>query len=73
MPFLAGTYIDLPTPAQNASGLTVTLPSSAPYGAGAYVLKLTFSGTKHFERVEFGDVKTTLDYDWTMSITFKRI
>ncbi|MCX4428506.1 alpha-L-fucosidase [Streptomyces mirabilis] len=41
----AGTYIDLPTPAQNASGLTVTLPSSAPYSAGAYVLKLTFSGT----------------------------
>jgi alpha-L-fucosidase len=41
----AGTYIDLPTPAQNASGLTVTLPSSAPYGANAYVLKLSFSGT----------------------------
>ncbi|MER6014714.1 alpha-L-fucosidase [Streptomyces bluensis] len=41
----AGTYIDLPTPTQNASGLTVTLPSSAPYGAGAYVLKLAFSGT----------------------------
>ncbi|MCX5244209.1 alpha-L-fucosidase [Streptomyces sp. NBC_00201] len=41
----AGTYIDLPAPAQNSSGLTVTLPSSAPYSAGAYVLKLTFSGT----------------------------
>ncbi|WP_109003950.1 alpha-L-fucosidase [Streptomyces rishiriensis] len=41
----AGTYTDLPTPAQNSSGLTVTLPSSAPYGANAYVLKLTFSGT----------------------------
>ncbi|BBC31891.1 putative alpha-L-fucosidase [Streptomyces graminofaciens] len=41
----AGTYIDLPTPAQNSSGLTVTLPSSAPYSANAYVLKLTFSGT----------------------------
>ncbi|MFI1050018.1 alpha-L-fucosidase [Streptomyces griseoruber] len=41
----AGTYIDLPTPAQNSSGLTVALPSSAPYSAGAYVLKLTFSGT----------------------------
>ncbi|MET7352107.1 alpha-L-fucosidase [Streptomyces mirabilis] len=40
----AGTYIDLPTPAQNSSGLTVTLPSSAPYSAGAYVLKLNFSG-----------------------------
>ncbi|KUN84286.1 alpha-L-fucosidase [Streptomyces griseoruber] len=41
----AGTYIDLPTPAQHSSGLTVALPSSAPYSAGAYVLKLTFSGT----------------------------
>ncbi|WP_330292721.1 alpha-L-fucosidase [Streptomyces sp. NBC_00576] len=41
----ADTYIDLPTPAQNASGLTVTLPSSAPYSANAYVLKLNFSGT----------------------------
>ncbi|WP_329343410.1 alpha-L-fucosidase [Streptomyces sp. NBC_00663] len=41
----AGTYIDLPTPTQSASGLTVTLPSSAPYTAGAYVLKLAFSGT----------------------------
>lgn len=41
----AGTYIDLPTPAQNASGLTITLPSSAPYSANAYVLKLNFSGT----------------------------
>jgi alpha-L-fucosidase len=40
----AGTYIDLPAPAQNSSGLTVTLPSSAPYSANAYVLKLTFSG-----------------------------
>ncbi|MGW2380984.1 alpha-L-fucosidase [Streptomyces sp. NPDC001658] len=41
----AGTYIDLPTPTQNASGLTVTLPSSAPYSAHAYVLKLAFSST----------------------------
>ncbi|MFJ4277149.1 alpha-L-fucosidase [Streptomyces massasporeus] len=41
----AGTYIDLPEPAQSSSGLTVTLPSSAPYGAGAYVLKFSFSGT----------------------------
>ncbi|MFF7446006.1 MULTISPECIES: alpha-L-fucosidase [unclassified Streptomyces] len=40
----AGTYIDLPAPTQTSSGLTVTLPSSAPYSAGAYVLKLTFSG-----------------------------
>ncbi|GAB7110610.1 alpha-L-fucosidase [Streptomyces phaeofaciens JCM 4814] len=41
----AGTYNDLPTPTQNFSGLTVTLPSSAPYRASAYVLKLCFSGT----------------------------
>lgn len=41
----AGTFIDLPTPTQNSSGLTVTLPSSAPYSANAYVLKLAFSGT----------------------------
>ncbi|MFM9588257.1 alpha-L-fucosidase [Streptomyces scabiei] len=40
----AGTYIDLPSPVQNASGLTVTLPSPAPYSADAYVLKLSFSG-----------------------------
>ncbi|MGW1164643.1 alpha-L-fucosidase [Streptomyces sp. NPDC002550] len=41
----AGTYLDLPAPVQNPSGLTVTLPSSAPYSANAYVLKLAFSGT----------------------------
>ncbi|MGQ4387984.1 alpha-L-fucosidase [Streptomyces sp. SAS_270] len=40
----AGTYIDLPAPTQNSSGLAVTLPSSAPYSANAYVLKLAFSG-----------------------------
>ncbi|WP_097239558.1 alpha-L-fucosidase [Streptomyces sp. 1331.2] len=40
-----GTTIDLPAPVQSPSGLTVTLPSSAPYGAYAYVLKLSFSGT----------------------------
>ncbi|GHC97745.1 alpha-L-fucosidase [Streptomyces violarus] len=40
----AGTYTGLPKPAQDASGLTVTLPSSAPYSADAYVLKLAFSG-----------------------------
>ncbi|MGW1954448.1 alpha-L-fucosidase [Streptomyces sp. NPDC001920] len=41
----AGTYIDLPKPTQNSSGLSIALPSSAPYSAGAYVLKLAFSGT----------------------------
>jgi alpha-L-fucosidase len=40
----AGTYINLAAPTQDSSGLTVTLPSSAPYSAGAYVLKLSFSG-----------------------------
>ncbi|MEV8099540.1 alpha-L-fucosidase [Kitasatospora sp. NPDC085879] len=41
----AGTAIDLAAQVQSASGLTVTLPSSAPYSANAYVLKLSFSGT----------------------------
>ncbi|MFD5466339.1 alpha-L-fucosidase [Kitasatospora sp. NPDC127059] len=41
----SGTTIDLPAPVQSSSGLTVTLPSSAPYSASAYVLKLSFSGT----------------------------
>ena len=41
----AGTYVDLPTRTQDGSGLHVTLPSTAPYSAPAYVLKLTFSGT----------------------------
>ncbi|MEU2778306.1 alpha-L-fucosidase [Streptomyces sp. NPDC007162] len=40
----AGTYINLAAPTQDSSGLTVTLPSSAPFTAGAYVLKLSFSG-----------------------------
>ncbi|MFF7987822.1 alpha-L-fucosidase [Streptomyces sp. NPDC007901] len=39
-----GTYINLAAPTQDSSGLTVTLPSSAPFTAGAYVLKLSFSG-----------------------------
>jgi alpha-L-fucosidase len=60
----AGTYIDLPTPAQNSTGLTVTLPSSAPYSANAYVLKLAFSGTIPALRplagaVAFADVNYT--------------
>ncbi|MEU6668086.1 alpha-L-fucosidase [Streptomyces sp. NPDC046727] len=63
----AGTYIDLPTPAQNSSGLTVTLPSSAPYSANAYVLKLAFSGTIPGLRplagaIGFKDVNYTGDY-----------
>jgi alpha-L-fucosidase len=40
----AGSYINLATPTQDSSGLTVTLPSSAPYTANAYVLKFSFSG-----------------------------
>ncbi|MFD9983288.1 alpha-L-fucosidase [Streptomyces massasporeus] len=60
----AGTYIDLPAPVQSSSGLTVTLPSSTPYSANAYVLKLTFSGTIPGLRplagaVGFGDVDYT--------------
>ncbi|TPQ23958.1 alpha-L-fucosidase [Streptomyces sporangiiformans] len=40
----AGEYIDLPTPTQDATGLKVNLPSTAPFSAPAYVLKLHFSG-----------------------------
>lgn len=40
----AGTYINLAS-TQDASGLNVTLPSSQPYTATAYALKLSFSGT----------------------------
>ncbi|NUW33350.1 alpha-L-fucosidase [Nonomuraea sp. SMC257] len=39
----AGTYIDLPTRAQDAGGLHITLPGQ-PYSALAYVVKLTFNG-----------------------------
>ncbi|MFF9118827.1 alpha-L-fucosidase [Streptomyces massasporeus] len=60
----AGTYIDLPATSQSSSGLTVTLPSSTPYSAHAYVLKLVFSGTIPGLRplagaVGFGDVDYT--------------
>ncbi|WP_093910260.1 alpha-L-fucosidase [Streptomyces sp. cf386] len=40
----AGTYIDLPAPTQDATGLRVTLPPTVPFDAPAYVLKLRFSG-----------------------------
>ena len=40
----AGTYLNLPTPTQDAAGLHLTLPTAAPFTAPAYVLKLTFSG-----------------------------
>ncbi|MET9760886.1 alpha-L-fucosidase [Streptomyces sp. NPDC006372] len=40
----AGHYISLPKPAQDATGLRVALPASAPFDAHAYVLKLEFSG-----------------------------
>ncbi|WP_329260090.1 alpha-L-fucosidase [Actinoallomurus sp. NBC_01490] len=40
----AGSYIDLPTRSQDGSGLHISMPSSAPYSALAYVVKLTFSG-----------------------------
>ena len=41
----AGAYIDLPNRTQDGGGLRVTLPSSAPFSAPAYVVKLSFSGT----------------------------
>jgi alpha-L-fucosidase len=40
----AGSYTDLPTRSQDGSGLHITMPSSAPYSALAYVVKLSFSG-----------------------------
>lgn len=41
----AGTYINLPAPTQDASGLHLTMPSStAPFASLAYVVKLTFAG-----------------------------
>jgi alpha-L-fucosidase len=40
----AGTYIDLPTPLLDGSGMHITMPSSnAPFNALAYTVKLTFS------------------------------
>jgi len=42
---VAGTYINLPAPAQDGSGLHLAMPSSsAPFSALAYTVKLTFSG-----------------------------
>jgi alpha-L-fucosidase len=41
----AGSYISLPTPTQDGSGLHLSMPSSgAPFSALAYAVKLTFSG-----------------------------
>jgi alpha-L-fucosidase len=41
----AGSYINLPAPAQDAAGLHLAMPSStAPFSALAYTVKLTFSG-----------------------------
>ncbi|MFG2133968.1 alpha-L-fucosidase [Streptomyces sp. NPDC048751] len=65
----AGSYIDLPTPVQSASGLTVTLPSSAPYSAGAYVLKLSFSGTIPSLRPQTGFIGyQDVDYTGTAAV-----
>ena len=41
----AGSYVTLPKPTQDGSGLHLGMPSSsAPFSALAYVVKLTFSG-----------------------------
>jgi alpha-L-fucosidase len=41
----AGSYVNLPKPTQDASGLHLSMPSSSPpFTALAYVVKLTFSG-----------------------------
>ncbi|MEW2396186.1 alpha-L-fucosidase [Streptomyces sp. NPDC046862] len=39
-----GTYVDLPAPTQDATGLKVALAPTAPFDAPAYVLKFRFSG-----------------------------
>jgi alpha-L-fucosidase len=40
----AGSYVNLPDRTQDASGLHITVPASAPFSAPAYAVKLTFSG-----------------------------
>ncbi|MBD0734873.1 alpha-L-fucosidase [Streptomyces sp. CBMA29] len=41
----AGTYVNLPAPTQDGSGLHLAMPSSnPPFSALAYTVKLTFSG-----------------------------
>jgi alpha-L-fucosidase len=60
----AGTYTDLPSPTQSGAGLTITLPSSAPYSANAYVLKLAFSGSIPVLRPLVGAVAFA-DVDYT--------
>ncbi|GGR76597.1 alpha-L-fucosidase [Streptomyces humidus] len=65
----AGACIDLPTPAQSASGLTVALPACAPYSADAYVLKLTFSGAIPALRPLAGATAfTDVDYSGTAAV-----
>ncbi|MDX3452006.1 alpha-L-fucosidase [Streptomyces sp. ME02-8801-2C] len=65
----AGNYINLATPAQTSSGLTVTLPSAAPYTANAYVLKLTFSGQIPSLRPQTGAVTfTDVNYSGTGAV-----
>jgi alpha-L-fucosidase len=40
----AGSYINLPRPTQDGSGMHLSMPSSPPFSALAYAVKLTFSG-----------------------------
>ncbi|MFF7735781.1 alpha-L-fucosidase [Streptomyces sp. NPDC007984] len=62
----AGTYINVPSRTQDASGLKVTLPSSAPFSAPMYVLKLTFAGQIPVLRpVDGALVFTDVDYAGT--------
>ncbi|MEU0071017.1 alpha-L-fucosidase [Streptomyces sp. NPDC006332] len=65
----AGKYISLPAPTQTSTGLTVTLPSSAPFSAHAYVLKLAFSGHIPGQRPLTGAVAfTDVDYAGTGAV-----
>ena len=53
----AGSSVNLPTHRQDSSGLHITMPpSNAPFGAAAYVLKLTFSG--HIPALGAGPIPT---------------
>ncbi|MGZ4309646.1 MAG: hypothetical protein ACXVEM_01715 [Gaiellaceae bacterium] len=59
-------YLDFSVP---SSDQAATIPSSTLTATGPQTV--SFSGTKHFQHDEGGGLITKVDYDWTMSITFK--
>ncbi len=60
-------YIDFPVPTADT---TTNIPLSKFTATGPQTI--SFSGTKHFTRAEYVGT-TTVDYDWTMSITYERV